>query len=69
MGLDLSKQCHYTQLYFKTNRYFMESSDNYSTHHDLRTIQFDNPNCMSDRLKGFEAYPEVARMLTLIRQK
>ena len=42
------KQCRFTQIYAETNPHFMPDNLQSTTHHDLWTIQFDDPSCMKN---------------------
>lgn len=46
------KPCLYTQTYDETNPHFMPQSLRNTTHHDLRTIRFEDHGCMADQIEG-----------------
>ena len=48
----VGKKCWYTQRYEETNPHFMPEKLKRTTHHDVRTIVFDDLNCMSYDLLG-----------------
>ncbi len=43
------EKCWYTQTYEETNPYFMKDSMKNTTHHDVRTIRFNDPDCMANK--------------------
>ncbi|MDE0527543.1 MAG: hypothetical protein OXH85_02460 [Truepera sp.] len=43
----INERCWFTQIYEETNPHFMPPSLQHTTHHDLRTIIFDDPECMA----------------------
>ena len=43
----VNEMCWYTQIYEETNPHFMPPALQNTTHHDLRTITFNDPNCMA----------------------
>ena len=45
-------KCWYTQRYEETNPHFMPKNMKHTTHHDVRTIVFDDIDCMSYNLLG-----------------
>ena len=45
-GVD--QECTYTQTYEETNPHFMRADMQHTTHQDVRTIQFDDPECMEN---------------------
>ena len=47
-------QCWYVQTYEKTNPHFTPSKS-HMTNQRLRTIRFDDPECMADTLDGLDA--------------
>ena len=52
----VGEKCWYIQRYEETNPYFMPESMKETTHHDLRTILFEDPRCMNDALRGSDGY-------------
>ena len=46
------EKCLYRQTYEETNPHFMPPSLKNTTHHDVRTIRFTDPECMADSLGG-----------------
>ena len=44
----VGQECTYTQTYEETNPHFMRASMQHTTRQDVRTIQFDNPECMKN---------------------
>ena len=55
----IGDRCAYTQTYEETNPHFMEPAHQQTTHHDLRTIQFTDPDCMANELNGTDIYEPI----------
>ncbi len=53
------QKCWYNQTFEKNNRYFMAPTDKHTTNHRLRTIEFENPHCMADKMDGLEGMESV----------
>ena len=63
----IGDKCWYKQSYESTNPRFMEPALQHTTHHDVRTIQFNDPNCMANELDGANFYgPINRRMINII---
>ena len=46
------KKCWYQQTYEKNGKYFLSEKNKGLTNTNVRTITFDDPNCMNDRFDG-----------------
>ena len=59
----ISEQCWYIQIYEQTNPHFMPDNLKHTTDHELRTITFDDPECMADTLDGLDIYLDINKMM------
>lgn len=59
----INEKCWYTQVYEETNPLLLVASLQHTTHHDLRTITFDDPECMANTLDGLDIYEQINQMM------
>ena len=60
-------ECWYTQVYERTNPYFMPERLQHITPHDVRTIHFTDAECMADVIDGL-AIAERLNKVTIAQQ-
>ena len=60
-------QCWYTQVYERTNPYFLPEELKHVSDNDLRTIHFDDPECMADVIDGLAVAERINKRLIAIQ--
>ena len=56
-------KCGYSQIYEQTNPHFMPSGMKSTTHQEVRTIRFIDPDCMANSIKGADFYEPINMMM------
>ena len=59
----VNEKCAYTQTYEETNPHFMHANMKQTTHQDVRTIRFDDSECMANTIDGLDIYEPINKMM------